>query len=332
VEQQLDYRGQMAMTAAVLPARAAYLINAGSTEGFRKAALAASGRWGGAAEPIIQVAADGGISPEDSDLARRAEVVCVINVDADCAAAKTVAATLNLPCEPLDPEGQKGLARFTFNPMQVLATNGMSEFFCATEGAALWEVAAAGSMSDTAAELGRGPMLIARRARAEAEVVRAQCETHTFLDATVHKFHEHWRTVSALVAGPAVLWVSDTNDLEDCRAFWNLRAIGPRGFHWAPMVLVPSTAADWDATELRPICDMLARPTEVSPDIVICSRNVNSDRLHQIAALLSFQQTDTWDLSGRYPPPPLRQAPFSYQVNANLRELVSYERQYGLLT
>lgn len=50
-----EYLGQSLIRAVVLPARVVYLIREGSMDGSRSAVRAATGRWGGMTEPIVNV-------------------------------------------------------------------------------------------------------------------------------------------------------------------------------------------------------------------------------------------------------------------------------------
>lgn len=69
------------MWGSVLPSRVAYLIEAGSTDGFRTAVRAASGRWGGICELIIEVDPVSGVTAAAHDLVTRAELEAAVRVD-----------------------------------------------------------------------------------------------------------------------------------------------------------------------------------------------------------------------------------------------------------
>ena len=58
-----DYVGPTAVQAAVLPARAVYLVADGSEGGLRRAVQEACTRWGGMTEPVVPVKPGGEIDP-----------------------------------------------------------------------------------------------------------------------------------------------------------------------------------------------------------------------------------------------------------------------------
>ncbi|WP_409468059.1 hypothetical protein [Streptomyces sp. HC307] len=49
-----------------------------------------------------------------------------------------------------------------------------------------------------------------------------------------------------------------------------------------------------------------------------------------IARLLGLQHTDEVRVGLTFPPPALRQASFTYQINLNVRQFVIFDRDYGL--
>jgi hypothetical protein len=76
-----DYLGEAVVTAAVLPARAVYLIAPNSTSGMLRAIEEASTRWGGVTEPIVVVTAQGRVSKADALLVSTLRPDAAVNVD-----------------------------------------------------------------------------------------------------------------------------------------------------------------------------------------------------------------------------------------------------------
>jgi hypothetical protein len=96
-----DYVGPTAVEAAVLPARAVYLVADGSEGGLRWAAQEACTRWGGLSEPIVPVKPGGEIDPRWQQVVSTARADGAVNVDADPDDAAKVAETLGLGLVPL---------------------------------------------------------------------------------------------------------------------------------------------------------------------------------------------------------------------------------------
>ena len=96
-----DYVGPTAVRAAVLPARAVYLVADGSTDGMRRAVREACTRWGGMTEPIIPVKPGGDVDPWWQQVAQLARADGAVNVDADPEDAAVAARRLGLDLVPL---------------------------------------------------------------------------------------------------------------------------------------------------------------------------------------------------------------------------------------
>jgi hypothetical protein len=78
-----DYVGPTAVRAAVLPARAVYLVADGSEEGLHRAVQEACTRWGGMTEPIIPVKPGGEVDEWCEQVISLARADSAVNVDAD---------------------------------------------------------------------------------------------------------------------------------------------------------------------------------------------------------------------------------------------------------
>jgi hypothetical protein len=96
-----DYVGPTAMQAAVLPARAVYLVADDSEGGLRRAVQEACTRWGGMTEPIVPVKPGGEIDPWWQQVVSTTRADSAVNVDAEPDDAAKVAETLGLGLVPL---------------------------------------------------------------------------------------------------------------------------------------------------------------------------------------------------------------------------------------
>jgi hypothetical protein len=131
---------------------------------------------------------------------------------------------------------------------------------------------------------------------------------------------------------PAVVWVTEPESVEDCLYFWNLRALRPVRFEIVPMVLLPAgQIQNWLGFGDR-LDYVLARPGRCSPDVALCSLSVTEDLLHETAGLLSLQLSaeDPWSTTDWSAP--VRQPPFTYRINLNVRRHVVFERTHGVDT
>lgn len=173
-----DYLGQSMMQVAVLPARAAYFIRTGSRTGFRRAVQEASTRWGGMTEPILPVPDDGEIPDELRETVAAAKVEAAVNVDVDDALAQRAADALGLPYVRIAKIDHVGAARFNCHPLHVNPPVQPSTLpVVAVDGAPLWQVAAAGFLSEDQAEELR-PTALAVRPGLPDEYGRNQIRSH----------------------------------------------------------------------------------------------------------------------------------------------------------
>ncbi|WP_143670888.1 hypothetical protein [Streptomyces sp. OV198] len=330
MEQHVGYRDQVIMQAAVLPARAVYLIREGSADGFRRAIQEASTRWGGVTEPIICVPENGEIYPGYRQTVELSRVVGAVNVDLPNEQAHDVAQQLGLECVPLSQVDAEGTTRFTCHPSHVLRGDPTAAHVLAREEGDLWEVTAAGDLTAEAyADMQRSSVPV-RRPRSSDEIGRAQVGVgDTLLQQTAVQFGEY-RATGLPAETSAVIWVTQPNDLNDCLSFWNLRALRSLTFGHAPMVLLPANEVEHWIDFDRQTARIFARPAEFAPDAVLVSGSVEPDGLHALARLLGLQHTDESRVGRTFPPPALRQAPFTYQINLNVRQFVIFDREYGL--
>lgn len=323
----------MVMRAAVLPARAVYLINEGSSEGFRRAVQEASTRWGGVSEPIVEVLADGTVLPGHHQVVELSRAVGAVNVDLSEEQASKAAATLGLECVSIDRVDRDGVTRFATHPSHTARSQPGWTHVMASEGGSLWEVAAAGDLNQEALEDMQRTTLPIRRPRSNDEIGRAQVDIMgTLLQQTASQAGEY--EVSGLPGEtPGVIWVTEPDDLEDCLAFWNFRALRSLTFSQAPMLLLPVDEVKYWIGFDHQLARVLARPAEFSPDVIMVSCGVDQDKLESLAALLGLEPTEENVRIGRsWPVPELRHAPFTCRFNLDVRQFVDFKREHGAST
>ncbi|BCL30931.1 hypothetical protein GCM10017557_57900 [Streptomyces aurantiacus] len=330
VNQQMEYRGQMAIQAAVLPARAVYLIKEGSSEGFRRAVQEASTRWGGVSEPIVEVLPDGSVPPGHQQVVELSGAVGAVNVDLSEEQARNAASQLNLDCVPLLRVDRDGITRFTCHPSHTARSAVDSSHVLAREGGKLWEVAAAGDLTDeTLSDMQRSALSV-RRPRTNDEIGRAQVGIGSTLLQQTEAQAGEYQTRGIPGQAPAVIWVTESDNLNDCLAFWNLRALRSLTFSQAPMMLLPIDEVKYWVDFERQFSRVLARPAEFSPDAIVVSYGVERERLEHFAHLLNLQPTtDNVRVSQRWPTPPLRQPPYTCRFNIDVRQFFDFEREHG---
>ena len=223
-----DYVGPTAVQAAVLPARAVYLVADGSEGGLRRAVQEACTRWGGMTEPIVPVKPGGEIDPWWQRVVSTARADSAMNVDADPDDAAKVAETFGLGSVPLADIDRQGLAAFTVHPDAVGRGKlpGYNAYVMASEKRGLWEVVGAGDLTDEHVESLHGSAFFTRRPH-EDEVARAQLSGWTLVERTCSQFAEHW--VRGLESGPAVVWVTEPGSFADCLCSGICGRCGPCG-------------------------------------------------------------------------------------------------------
>lgn len=325
-----DAIGQATAQVAVVPARAAYLIAAGSPAGFRRAAQEASTRWAGMTELIVPVTSRGHVAPAWKQLIEIGRVDCLVNVEVAGDAAVKVAEGLQLPLVDLRHIDRSGPSRWSIHPANVATDRPASSAYVmsTSDAAPLWEITAAGDLTpEHTSDL--GAEAFARRPRTADEIGRAQLSNLTLLDRTLEQFGEY-QASNGPFPSPSVLWVTQPNSLKDCIWYWNCRALRSLTFAPLPMTLLPSSGLEAWVDFDRQFIATLARPEDIEPDVVMCSLSVNESRLAVIADLLGLtRSTKKLRTAQRSPPPDLRSPPFTYQLNVDPRSFVTFGRAYG---
>jgi len=328
-----DYLGPSALRAAILPARAAYLVTEGSEKGLRRAVQEACTRWGGMTEPVIPVMAGGGVDPWWQQVVSLARADGVVNVDVSPKDARVAAAELGLDLVPLADIDEVGVTAFTVHPFAVgpALLSGSNSYVMASPKRGLWEVIGAGDLTDSHLVSLSVSLMSTWRPQDSGHVARAQLGGGTLVERTCSQFGEHWARGGPDPA-PAVVWVTDPDSFADCVYFWNLRALRPLRFASLPMLLLPVGQVQHWMGFADNLAYALERPDQFAPDVTLYSISVSPDDLHDTAALLGLEQHSGEARSTRDWPAPTRKAPFTYQVGLNPRQWLAFERSYGEIT
>jgi hypothetical protein len=311
----------------LLPARAAYLIRAGSRTGFRRAVQEASTRWGGMCEPIVCVRRGGNFDGWTKQVVEVAKVDAVVNIDVAEDDAIKVADRLGLPLVPLSEIDRWGEAAWTSNPSS-LPPLFESVPVIAVREAPLWQVAAVGDLNDDAEAELENAQVYARRVWEQDGIGRAQLFRNSLLEQTVSRFREN-RASPGWGSIPSIIWVVKKNSLNECVFFWNLRALRPLRFSPSNLIILPDGEVEhWLGFDTQ-LHSQLARPDEFSPDVLIDSWTVPEGSLHAMAATLGLTQSQDELRTGHRMPAPIRTPPFTYQVNVEPRDWFVGDRRYG---
>lgn len=316
---------------SVLPGRVAYLIRAGSRPGLRRAMQEASSRWGGMAEPIIPVRASGRIDDWYGQVVETSGVIALVSVDVDAALAEVVAKKLSLPLVPLKQIDRNGApSSWTIHPLQVEEDGGGHLTILACEDPPLWQVAAAGDLTEENLA-GLTSHVDYIRASGPGQLAHSVIRGATIIDRTVAQFGEY-STSGGLGAAPAIIWVTRGPGYRDCLFFWNLRALRPLRHASIPMILIPEDGVfDWPGFR-ESLADQLKRPGKFEPDVTLWSLSVSDERLSDIAESLGFvHHTGTMFRASIASGSETRSAPFTYWVNPGVdpRSWFIFDRTYG---
>ncbi len=327
-----DYLGQGTFQVSVLPARAAYLIKAGSRSGLRRAVQEATTRWAGMTEPIVPVKSGGAVDAWSRQLVQTADVDGLVNVDLPESDAEAAAGHLRLDLTDLSDIDRSSAVRWTCHPANI--SHGgraahLSVALCATSNGPLWEAVAAGDLTpEQEKDIARTELTV-RRARTGDELGRAQLFGGTLLDLSISEFEEH-RATNGPWPAPAIVWITRSKGYRDCLHFWNIRALRPLAFERMTLILLPDDCVRaWVGFDEQ-FSSKLDRPDVVEPDVVLCSLGVEQSRLNDIASWLRLTpSTGKLRSQRKWPPPPNRTPPYAYSLNLDPRTWVVYGREYG---
>ncbi len=326
-----DFIGQASFRIGVRPGRAAYLVAAGSVQGVKRAVQEACSRWGGGTEPIIPVRKSGVIDPIWKRVVALSGVEGAVNVDVEAAVADAAANNLGLPLTDLQFIDDSGITRFSPHPASVRAEGSSAEVhLLAGEARELWEVVAAGDLTEERVAELNGSDFVLRRAATRDEIGRQQLRGMTLVHRTLSQFAE--RSAHGWTGPyPSVVWVTKPNGLRDCLLFWNLRALRPLRFEDTPMLLLPHGGTESWVDFDQSVGGWLGRSEEITPDVVIATAAVSDQQVRSVAASLGLQET-TADYSSKrrfFKPIAPRTPPFTYRTDLDVRSFVSFDRTYG---
>ncbi|SDK54746.1 hypothetical protein SAMN04487820_10971 [Actinopolyspora mzabensis] len=129
---------------------------------------------------------------------------------------------------------------------------------------------------------------------------------------------------------PAVVWLTERDNFDDCIDFWNVRALRPSGFNEPPMVLLPvDELEDWVDFNCQ-LQSTLFRPMLCNIDVIVISNGVDVDQLEYAARWLGLNPSvENIEVREEWPPPEPRQPPFMCKFNIDVSQFVGFEREYG---
>jgi hypothetical protein len=139
------------------------------------------------------------------------------------------------------------LSSFTVHPSFIDGARDPTQtYFIAAENAPLWQAVVAGDLTNEhwatlhphVPPVRQPHRFSVQLVRSEDEIARAQLRGGTLLEHTVAHFGECWAS-GGPSSFPALLWITQDDNLDDCLWFWNLRALRPLRFQTVPMVLLP---------------------------------------------------------------------------------------------
>lgn len=328
------YRGLYPVQATLSPARAAYLVEAGSLSGFRRAVQEASTRWGGGAELIFPIARDE--DPEEwiKRVLELTPIDGLVNVDLAESDAKRSAELLGLPWVPLAAIDRWGPAHLNTHPLSIPAGAGDASGSLTTAGpkSRVWEVVAAGQLPAEHIELAHRAGVNLLAPGTSDGIGRAQLRNATWLERTLAGFSETFAS-PAPPNVPTVIWITSGDSLEDAWDFWNVRALRPRGYSSMPMYLLPAEDITHWLEFQGQLASTLGRPDEISPDVLLTSSSTSQETLREIAEFLELVPAadDRTRTTLSFPPPAeRREPPFTYRIAGGVFQFVGFQRSYGV--
>lgn len=315
----------------LVPSRGAYLIKAGSHDGFRRAVQEASTRWGGQCEPIIPVYASRKLDPWSRQVIEVSGVDGLINVDLPEATVQRVARQLGLSVVPVDQVDRWGDTKWTAHPAVVESWAGDPQPPVAgLPDAPLWEVASAGAVSASHAQgLTDQGLALSTLGSMPDQLARAQVLGSTLIRRTTRQFTEYAGS-NGPFGFPTILWVAKPDSLVDCLHFWNQRALAPLREPSGHVLLLPVGQVQHWLHFPEQFHGQLVRPDEFDPDVILLSYSVPDEGLDAEAEQLGLTRSKAKMRSTRSFGVPNRTAPFTYLVDKDPRQFLVFGRKYGL--
>lgn len=308
----------------VLPNRVAYFIPGESTDSFRRAVREASTRWAGVLEPIIPVTPTGRIAPRDAEFLERLDPNVAVAVDLSTRASSGVSKQCEMPVVPIS--GLDHLPSASVHPLNVgKLTSGAQLTLPSSE--AVWEVAAAGDLSDASEADWDSSDATVHRARTADEVGRAQLDGSTVLEFGARHFGENLSGGGQ--QGPLLIHVMEPGSVKDAALFWNLRAISFSPFHANP-ILLPSDTDSWVGFQEQ-IAAFVRANASSKPAVTILSVSLSQDQRRDVARALGFriERSTKWTLSASGHAAAEWLSPITASVDADPRQWLFQPRRFG---
>lgn len=151
-----------------------------------------------------------------------------------------------------------------------------------------------------------------------AQLASAQLGEHTVLAATA--VHDTDSSASVVWVSMALLWLTDDpDDPDEVIAWWNTRALRPRLWYSGVSILSTPDAVLGErfADDLRSV---VRHHVFTRPDLVIASRGLPDERLHEVGERLGFKRHETENVT---------ETPFGAQ--ADLDRQLTYMTRTDLL-
>jgi hypothetical protein len=278
----------------VAPYRRGFLVCRGDTGQLRSALLGAATIWGGMRCPILPVEPDGSIAPKWLQVASAIDPFVLVDFTTgagDGESAWRGAASSSwpvIPAQPLTDGGFWGLHPIGAHQPEELKHKTL---FVPT-GRTLLDAASAGcvELADEV-EWWRREINGVLEVDSLAQLASAQLGGHTVLAATA--VHDTDSSASAVWVSMALLWLTDDpDDPDEVIAWWNTRALRPR--LWYPGISILSTPdavlGERFADDLRSV---VRHHVFTRPDLVIASRGLPDERLHEVGERLGFKRHET---------------------------------------
>ncbi len=325
-----EHLGQASFDITIVPSRAAYLVPRRGREEVRRAIQEATTRWAGVTEPIISVSAKGGVNAWHRQVVETARVDAVVNVGVHLAAAQAAADRLRLPLVDIAHIDKIGPAAWSAHPANLADT-----IFNRDHGAVarpdgpLWEAAAVGALTTAAAQdlVGAGVSVYA--GQTPDVLARAALDRRTLIERTDVQFGTTL-TINAFPAVPAIVHVTKPDSVNDIVWFWNVRALRKIGDGPPFELLLPDVDFGAWLGFADQLAAALARPDVIEPDVVITSLSAPPERLIEVGEALGLRpSTEPTRSQHRWPPPPLRTAPHTFQHDIDPRNYIVFDRTYG---
>ena len=315
---------------------AAYLVRSGDREGVLRAVREACTRWAGATEPIIPVPGSGVIDPWWQQLLETSRVDGLVNVNVPERAVRDLQSLSKLESIEIAEIDHKGRTRWSTNPANLLPdgrTRLSEELTIAGSGGDLWERIAVGDYyPDRLAETSQPHLPRTVHPSNIEGVLTAQLNRTSWLDLGTAHFGEH-QTTGGFSPSPALIWVTDPNDLEGCLYYWNLRALRSHTMNPTVMLLIPlGCQFDWlEVSEV--LAEHLRRPVDLEPDAIIGSVRIEDDVLNGVGRRLGLIDStspprSTVVLGGAAPP--IRAGPHTFSTRYGVRSFLTFLRKYGI--